>query len=155
MSTAIAKPERTTPRPWYARGSFESLRNELQDLFSQFTGEGSSLLPWNGYAPSLDVSETDSIIEVRMDVPGVKPEDIDVQLSGNLLTIAGKRSEEKEEKGKTYHRVERSYGSFSRSITLPCDVKDDKVDAKMEAGVLKVTLQKTDEAKTRKIKVHA
>jgi len=124
-------------------------------MYSQFVGDGGSLPPWSGYLPSLDLVETDTALEVRMDVPGVKPEDIDVQLSGNLLTIAGKRSEEKEENGKTYHRVERSYGSFSRSLTLPCNVKDEKVDAKIEEGVLRVTLQKTDDAKTRKIKVQS
>ena len=155
MSTTLTKPERTAPRPWFRRGGLETIREELQDMYSQFVGDGGSLLPWSGYAPSLDLVETDTALEVRMDVPGVKPEDIDVQLSGNLLTIAGKRSEEKEEKGKTYHRVERSYGSFSRSVTLPCGVKDEKVDAKIEGGVLRVTLQKTDDAKTRKIKVHS
>ena len=155
MSTTPTKPERTAPRPWFRRGGLEAIREELQDMYSQFVGDGGSLLPWSGYLPSLDLVETDTALEVRMDVPGVKPEDIDVQLSGNLLTIAGKRSEEKEENGKTYHRVERSYGSFSRSLTLPCNVKDEKVDAKIEGGVLRVTLQKTDDAKTRKIKVQS
>jgi HSP20 family protein len=154
MSTTLTKPERTVPRPWFRRGGLDTLREDLQDMFSQFVGDG-NLLPWAGYAPSLDLSETDTTLDVRMDVPGVKPDDIDVQLSGNLLTIRGKRSEEKEEKGRTFHRVERSYGSFSRSVTLPCDVKEDKVDAQIHDGILRVTLQKSEEAKTRKIKVRS
>ncbi len=155
MSTTLMKPERTVSRPWFRRGGLDTLRDELQDLFSQVVGDGGSLLPWSGYAPSLDLSETDGTLEVKMDVPGVKPEEIDIQLSGNLLTISGKRSEEKEEKGKTFHRVERSYGSFSRSVTLPCDIKDDKVDAQVHDGILRITLQKSEEAKTRKIKVRS
>lgn len=155
MSTTLMKPEKTVPRPWFRRGGLDTIREELQDMFSQFVGDGGSLAAWAGYAPSLDVSETDTTLEVKMDVPGVKPDDIDVQLSGNLLTISGKRAEEKEEKGKTFHRVERSYGSFSRSVTLPCDVKDDKVDAQIHDGILRVTLQKSEEAKTRKIKVRS
>jgi HSP20 family protein len=70
-----------------------------------------------------------------------------------MLTISGERKDEKEEKGKTFHRVERHYGSFSRSVTLPSAVAEDKVDAQYHDGVLTVTLQKTEEAKSKKIKV--
>ena len=103
--------------------------------------------------PSLDLSETPTTIEVRMDVPGIKAEEIDIQLANGVLTVSGERKEEKEEKGKTFHRVERHYGSFSRSVTLPSTVAEDKVDAQYHDGVLTVTLQKTEEAKSKKIKV--
>lgn len=155
MATTLTKPERAVARPWFGRGSMQTLRDELQDVFSNFFGEEGSLLRWGEWMPSLDMSETDGDIEVRMDVPGVKPEDIEIHMSGNTLTVSGKRSEEKEEKGKTFHRMERSYGSFTRAVTLPCDVKEEKVDAQVREGVLNIKLQKSEEAKTRKIKVHS
>ena len=88
-----------------------------------------------------------------MDVPGLKPEEIEIQLNNGILTVSGERREEKEEKGKTFHRIERRHGSFSRSVTLPAAVAEDKVDAQCHDGVLTITLQKTEEAKSRKIKV--
>ena len=103
--------------------------------------------------PSLDMSETANTIEVRVDVPGMKAEEIDVQLTNGVLTVSGERKEEKEEKGKTFHRVERRDGSFSRSVTLPSAVAEDKVDAQYKDGVLCITLHKTEEAKSRKITV--
>lgn len=150
MTTALTKPE-TAVRPWFRRGPLTSLREEMAELLSQFwpeEGDG-----WGRMLPSIDVAETDQCLEVRMDVPGLKPADIDVQLSGGVLTVRGERKEEKEEKGKMFHRLERRVGSFSRSVTLPCSVKEDKVEAEYHDGVLTVTMQKTEEAKSRKIKV--
>ena len=155
MSTTLTKPDRTVPRPWFRRGTMQSLRDELQDVFSNFFGDENPLATWNAWVPSLDLSETDGGLEVRMDVPGVKAEDVEVQMNGTTLTVTGKRSEEKEEKGKTFHRMERSYGEFTRSVTLPCEVKEDKVEAQIRDGVLTIRLQKCDEAKTRKIKVQS
>ena len=131
------------------RGMLEEVENLMSRLWEGgpdgwFTGAG---------VPSLDMSETDTSIEAKLDLPGVKPEDVEIQLNGNILTISGERKEEEEEKGKTFHRVERRVGSFSRSITLPCPVEEDKVAASYKDGVLTVTLPKTDEAKTRKIKI--
>jgi HSP20 family protein len=133
------------------REPFEALRDEISGFRSRFfEDEG-----WLGdiMKPSVDMAETDGVIEVTMDIPGVDPKEIDIQVSGNMLTISGEKKEEKEEKGKTFHRVERRYGSFSRSMTLPCPVNEDKVGAECHEGVLKVTLPKTEESKTRKIKV--
>ncbi|MGI9327637.1 MAG: Hsp20/alpha crystallin family protein, partial [Pseudomonadales bacterium] len=79
--------------------------------------------------------------------------EIEIQLNGNVLTVSGERKEEQEEKGKTYHCVERRIGTFSRSMTLPCPVEEDEVAAAFKDGVLTITLPKTDEAKTRKIKI--
>ena len=83
----------------------------------------------------------------------MEAKDIDIQVHGNLLTISGEQKEEREEKGKTFHRVERRVGSFSRSVTLPCPVKEDAVDAQYKNGLLTVKLPKTDEAKAKKITV--
>lgn len=122
-STTPAVKQSTTPAvritdPWTA------LRQEMNDLFSAF---------WNGnaggpgvmnpsFAPALDLAEKDNCYELHMDIPGMEARDLDIQVHGNTVTVSGNRKEEKEEKGKTYHRVERRSGSFSRTITLPCEV---------------------------------
>jgi HSP20 family protein len=155
MATELQTTERSMLRPWFRRGPIARLRQDLHDLLSEMSpqmGEG-----WltTDFATALDVAETDKTVEVRMDAPGIKAADIDIRLNNNVLTISGEKKEEKEEKGKTYHRVERSVGTFSRSITLPCPVNEDKIDAQYRDGVLTVTLPKTEEAKTRKIQVKA
>ena len=131
------------------RGVVEEMENLMGRLWDD--GEDGWFAGHN--APSVDIAETDATVEAKVDLPGVKPEEIDIQLNGNMLTISGERQEEKEDKGKTYHRVERRSGSFSRSFSLPCPVEDDEVAAEFHEGVLTVTLPKTEEAKTRKIAV--
>lgn len=135
------------------RGPVSGLLEEFEDAVGRlWEGREDG---WScGYnVPSLDISETDKSVEVKLDLPGIKPKEIEIQLNGNVLTVSGERKEEQEEKGKTYHRVERRSGSFSRSITLPCAVQEDEVAAEYRDGVLTVTLPKTEEAKTRKIAV--
>jgi HSP20 family protein len=150
MSTTLTKPEPRAARFW---DPLRIARDEMETLWSQLVGEPGER-PFKGrMLPSLDLSETPNTIEVRMDMPGMKAEEIDIQLNHGMLTISGERKDEKEEKGKTFHRVERHYGSFSRSVTLPSAVAEDKVDAQYHDGVLTVTLQKTEEAKSKKIKV--
>jgi HSP20 family protein len=105
------------------------------------------------HVPSLDVSETNNEVCVKVDLPGMKSDEIEISLDANILTISGERSEEKEEKGRTFHRVERKSGKFSRSVSLPCSVEDDSVMADYKNGTLTVTLPKSETAKTRKIKV--
>jgi HSP20 family protein len=153
MATAVAKREERPVTSWFRRGPLASFREEMRDLLTQTFGE-EDLWPFGRISPSLDVSESDQAVEVRMDVPGIDAKEIDIQISsGNMLTISGTRKEEHEEKGKTWHRIERRCGSFSRSLLLPCAVKEDGVNAKYRDGVLTVTLPKTDEAKAHKIKV--
>jgi HSP20 family protein len=109
---------------------------------------------WLGQAvPSMDLAETDTALEVKLDLPGVAVGDIDIQLHGRTLTISGERHQEQEEKGKTYHRLERRAGSFSRCFTLPYPVEEDEVAAAFHEGVLTITLPKTEDAKTRKISI--
>jgi HSP20 family protein len=126
---------------------------EFEDFVSRLSDFGSNGPVFGTSVPSLDVSETDKAVEVKLDVPGVSAKEIDVQLNGNLLTVSGEKKEEQEKKGKTFHRVERRYGSFSRSITLPCPVQEDEVAAEYHDGVLSITLPKTEEAKSKKIAV--
>lgn len=152
MSTTLTKPESRAAR---ILDPFRMARDEFESLWTRLIGEPVEGMFKGRMVPSLDMSETPNTIEVRMDVPGMKAEEIDIQLANGVLTISGERKEEKEEKGKTFHRMERHYGSFSRSMTLPSTVAEDKVDAQYHDGVLTVSLQKTEEAKSRKIKVKA
>ena len=131
---------------------FAMLRQEMDMLRNRFFG-GEDDEWFAGLAPSVDMSETDNAVEVRMDLPGVKSDDIDIKIHGNLLTVTANRKEEKEEKGRTFHRVERHSGSFSRSLTLPTAVNESEVAAEYQDGVLAITLPKTEQSKPRKIKV--
>jgi HSP20 family protein len=151
MAGVLAK--RGPNRLGFTRESFPRLR-EIEELMSRMWGDGEE---WGTemIAPAVDVSETETEVDVRMDVPGMKGEDIDIQINGNLLTISGERKEEKEEKGRTFHRIERTEGSFSRTLTLPCEVQEDNVSAKYEEGVLNICMPKAEEAKARRIKVKA
>lgn len=151
--TALARKE-TGLRSLFSGAPFGALREDFDKLLSR-------LGDWDGQwasqflAPSLDVAESQASVDVTMDLPGMKAEDIDIQVVGNQLTISGERSEEREEmgNGKSYHRIERRMGRFSRSVPLPCEVKESKVDATYQNGVLNITLPKTEEAKSHKIKV--
>ena len=132
---------------------FRSLREEMDDLISRFSRDwdGGGML--SSFRPPTDISETAEALEVRIDAPGMKPDDISIEVTGNVLKISGERKEEKEEKSKTFHRVERRSGHFFESMTLPCTVKEDKVQAEFHDGVLTITLPKTEEAKTHKVKI--
>ena len=151
MSRTLAPRRIGFPSLWREpRGSFlEEMENMMGRLWDE--GEDGWLLGRN--APSVDISETDTAVEAKLDLPGVKPEEIDIQLNANILTVSGERKEEKEEKGKTFHRVERRSGSFSRSFSLPCPVAEDEVAAEYHDGVLSIKLPKTEEAKPHKIQV--
>jgi len=153
MATAIAKSEPRRLRTLFRRGPLESIREEMQDLISRTFGEEGDLWSVDRITPSLDLAEADNALEVRMDIPGMEAKDIDIQVNANVLTVSGERKEEREEKGKTYHRIERRVGAFSRSVTLPCPVKEDAVDAQYKNGILTIKLPKTEEAKARKITV--
>jgi len=131
------------------------LLEEVEDAMSRLWDMGGNGWTFGTSIPSLDISETDKAVELKLDLPGVTAKEIDIRLNGNLLTVSGERKEEQEKKGKTYHRVERRYGNFSRSITVPCSVQEDEIAAEYHDGVLSITLPKTDEAKARKISVNS
>ncbi|URA09372.1 Hsp20/alpha crystallin family protein [Thermospira aquatica] len=106
--------------------------------------------PWSF---NVDLEETDKAIVVKADLPGMDEKDIKVELSNNILTISGSRSEKREEKNKNYHRIERFEGSFCRSIELPREVDANKAKAEYKKGVLTIELPKVGESKTKKIDV--
>jgi HSP20 family protein len=105
------------------------------------------------FAPNFDVKETKDGYEFRADLPGVREEDLEISLTGNRLTISGKREQEKHEQGDTYYTSERSYGSFSRAFTLPDGTDADNVKAELKNGVLEVLVPKKPEVQPKKIPI--
>jgi len=141
--------------PWTDRGKVSRFRTEMDRLFDRFFDWGASPVTAGegGWVPSVDVSETDKDVIVKAEIPGMDPKDIDISVDGNRLTLRGERKHEHEEKGENYHRVERSYGAFSRAIGLPAEVDRGKAEAAYKDGVLKVKLAKTKESSTKRIEV--
>jgi HSP20 family protein len=140
------------------RDPFSELRG-LQDDFSRlfnttwprlFSGEEALSGTW---APSVDIYEDQSSIVLEADLPGMKQEDFKLSIENYKLTLSGERKFEKDEKGENFHRVERSYGSFTRNFSLPSTVNVDEVNAEFKDGVLRVTLPKKEEVKARQIQV--
>lgn len=143
-----------------SKDPFRALQTEIDRLFTDFTSDYSSVAQWSGNGrlmPRLDVAETDTALEIMAELPGVDEKDIDVTISDDMLRIKAEKKSDKEEKTKDYHLVERSYGTFERSMRLPFKADTAKVDAKFEKGVLKLTVQKPVEskAKMQKIEVKA
>jgi HSP20 family protein len=124
------------------------LRKFFEDFDSPFSGDwGVRPFNSNGFTPRVNVTEDNENLFVHAEIPGVDKNDIKINITGDLLTISGeKKSEQKDEK-KNYYRVERSYGTFSRSFTLPAEVVVDKISADYKDGVLNITLPKTEQAK--------
>jgi HSP20 family protein len=101
----------------------------------------------------VNVAETETAYEVTLELPGMKPEEFKVELKDRDLWITGEKKEEKEEKGKTFHRIERSYGEFRRVIPLPGEVAEEKIAAEYKEGVLHILVPKTEKAKPRRVEV--
>ena len=121
---------------------------------SRATSAGAARLPRGaGEGPRIDVSETDSELRIEAELPGVEEKDLEIVLSDGRLTIKGEKKQEKEEKKKDYHLVERSYGSFARSVGLPFAAEPDKIKASFAKGVLTVTVPKPAEVKAKEKKI--
>jgi HSP20 family protein len=155
MSGALAKTTYGGLRNWVGFEPFASMRREFDELLSRFGFDSNEAWAKEVAIRAIDLSETESTVELRMDVPGVSPENIDIQIRGNLLTISGESKEEKEEKDRSYHRVERRQGAFSRTVTLPCQVVESKAKAEIRAGVLTLSIPKTELVKAHKVTVRA
>jgi HSP20 family protein len=139
---------------WSPFRELVSLQDEMNKIFDEFftrrTGERANPGLW---APALDISETDSEIVVKADLPGVKKDDVSISITNNILVIRGEKKREVEENKENFHRVERLYGSFHRSIELPAVVQTDKVNASFENGVLTIILPKSEEVKPQEIEI--
>ena len=125
----------------------ESFENQIKKYFGDFPSFGMNFE--NSFSPRIDISEKDEKIFVEAEIPGVKKEDLKITLQDNILTIKGEKKKEEQCKDKNFYRAERSYGSFSRSFTLPAEVNTEKVDAKFNDGMLLVELQKAEPKKAK------
>jgi HSP20 family protein len=139
--------------PWKRPAWVPDLQQELSDLMSKFFGDeaGGEWLP---PSPAVDISETEKEIVVKAEIPGIDPGDLDVSLSGDVLTIRGEKKQDKVEKEEGRHRVERVFGSFSRSFTLPVPVQEDEIQAGYKNGLLTLTLPKAESAQKKSIKIN-
>ncbi|HTA84793.1 MAG TPA: Hsp20/alpha crystallin family protein [Silvibacterium sp.] len=132
-----------------------TLQNRLNSLFQDYGrgyGENDSVSA-AAFVPPVDVYEDEHKIVLKLEVPGLKQEDLDIQIENNALTVKGERKFEEEEKEENFHRIERRYGSFFRSFTVPNTVNSEAVKASYDAGVLRIELEKRAEAKPKQIKV--
>ncbi|MBV8545307.1 MAG: Hsp20/alpha crystallin family protein [Acidobacteria bacterium] len=127
------------------------LRNRMDRLWSRLTADGEPALA--NWSPTCDVVETKDDIVIKAELPGIDEKDVDVELESGVLTIKGERNAEKETEENDYRRVERSYGSFLRSFTLPPNIEAEKISATFAKGLLEVRLPKKEGAKPRQIKV--
>jgi HSP20 family protein len=135
---------------------FVTLQDRMNRLFRDPRGpEGQDeSLTTTAFAPPVDVYEDEHNVTLKIEVPGIDEKDIDVRIENNTLTVHGERKFEKEEKEENYRRMERQYGSFTRTFTLPSTVNHDNVQADYDKGVLKIKLEKKAEAKPKQIKVN-
>jgi HSP20 family protein len=131
----------------------ERMNRLFHESFNSSEGRDESLATSN-FAPAVDVYEDEHSVTLKIEVPGIDEKDIDVRIENRTLTVHGERRFEKEEKEENYRRVERQYGSFSRTFTLPNTVDTENVSADYEKGVLKIKLTKKAEAKPKQIKVN-
>jgi len=140
---------------WDPFREFSTLQDRMNRLVRDSFGDGrEEALTTSSFAPAVDVYEDEHNVTLKIEVPGIEEKDIDVRIENNTLTVHGERKFEKEEKEENYRRVERQYGSFTRSFTLPNTVNTENVQANYDKGVLKIKLAKKAEAKPKQIKVN-
>lgn len=144
--------------PWKKRDrEIVNMRKDFDNLFDRFFNEPAFSIPKlfseKNWYPNVDVSEGKKDIIVKAEIPGVDKEGIDISLDGRLLTINGEKKHEKEESDEHFHRVESSFGFYKRTIELPAEVDESKVDAKYKNGVLKIRLKKAKEIEAKRIKI--
>jgi HSP20 family protein len=140
---------------WEPLREFTTLQNEMNRLFGSVfdapaPGNGSTLRRW---MPAMDLLETDSHFVLRADLPGMSEEDVNIEVEERVLTVSGERKAEHTERKDSYQRIERAFGSFSRSLTLPDGVDPEAVSASFDRGVLEVQIPKPEQRKPRKVSI--
>jgi HSP20 family protein len=142
---------------WEPFRDLVAVQSRLNRIFDEaFQGSPRTEEDWalgRQWAPSVDIFEHEGNLVLRAELPGIEPKDVDVHVENNVLTLRGERKLESEVKREQYHRVERAYGTFSRSFTLPNVVDTEKIKADYKDGVLSVTLPQREEAKPKQIQV--
>lgn len=139
---------------WDPFREFSTLQDRMNRLFRDSYGDREEALTTSTFAPPVDVYEDEHHVTLNIEVPGIEEKDIDVRVENNVLTVHGERKFEKEQKEENFRRVERQYGSFNRSFTLPNTVDTDNIQASYGKGILKIQLSKKAEAKPKQIKVN-
>ena len=140
---------------WDPFREFSTLQDRMNRLFRDSFGESrEEALTTGSFAPPVDVYEDEHSVNLKIEVPGIEEKDIDVRVENNTLTVHGERKFEKEEKEENFRRVERQYGSFTRSFSLPNTVDSENIEANYDKGVLKIRLAKKAEAKPKQIKIN-
>jgi HSP20 family protein len=134
---------------------FTALQREIDHLFDDFAGGWPAFRNAPELTPKMDVTETDKAIEITAELPGLEEKDVQVNFADNILTIKGEQRSKEEEKDKNYRLVERSFGSFSRTLELPAGVDPDAIKANISNGVLKLTVLKPAPAQVKKVEVKA
>src|SRR5215469_7431604 len=140
---------------WDPFRELNALQNRMSRLFEEQYGGREEALTAGAFVPPVDIYEDEHSIQLKLEVPGIDQKDLDVKVENNVLTVSGERKFEKEEKEENFRRVERRYGSFTRSFTLPNKVNAEDVSANYENGILKIKLGKRAEAKPKQIKVNS
>ena len=148
---------RRSPSVWDPMREMEEMQNRVASLFGRTLPlkreSGEEEITLTEWIPPVDIAEDDKEYSIKIELPGVNKEDLRVSVEGGVLSISGERKAEKEEKNKKYHRIERTYGSFARSFTLPEGTPTVKVSAEFKDGVLRVHLPKDEAAKPKSIDV--
>lgn len=148
-----------TQVPTRRYGPFEDFSSDMERMFDTMLGRTFGTMLRNGandkFLPTVDVAETPQSFEISVDLPGIKPEDVKLELQDGQLVISGNRDCTSERKDKNFHCVERASGSFMRAIVLPTDVDSEKIDAQYEHGVLRITLPKSPKAQPKKIEIRS
>jgi HSP20 family protein len=143
----------STLQPFRDLAPLQERMNRIFDEFFANAGSGNGDLQLSSFSPATDIYEDDEHVTFTLEVPGVSEKDINITLEGNTLTVTGERKLKKEDKRERFHRVERFYGTFSRSFTLPNTVDPNSIQASYENGVLQLQMTKRAEAKPKQIKV--
>ena len=136
----------------YTRPNTDLFSRNFNDVMDEFFSTAANYRNDN-FMPSVDVSESEKQFEVSVELPGMKKEDITVDLEKGRLTISGERKFENNEEGKNYHRVETKYGSFSRSFQLPDSINEESIVAKYDNGILNITIEKSEDKVKRSIEI--
>jgi len=140
---------------WDSFRDMVTLRERMNKLFEDMAasrGEEKDLTT-SSWAPAVDIYETENEVVLTAEIPGIEEKDVEIKVEDNTLTLRGERKFEKETKEENYHRIERAYGSFFRSFTLPNYVDQDRIEAEHENGILKIRMPKRAELKPRKVKI--
>jgi HSP20 family protein len=140
---------------WDPYRDIVTLRDRMNRLFEEMSGpksEDQDIMA-GAWAPSVDIYENENEVVLAAEIPGVDEKDVEIKIEDNNLTLRGERKFEKETKEENYHRIERSYGSFFRSFSLPSYIDQDRIEAEHENGVLKIRMPKRAELKPRKVKI--